>query len=252
MKKTVKILAIVIAVFFLLGALKNIIAKNMITGTLSAVSHVPVKADGVNLSFFAASIRVKGLKVYNPSGFPEKLMASIPEIFIDFEPNDLFKGRGHFKNVKLNLQELIVVRDKTGRLNVDAVKPTEQQKKDTKAKSKPPAGRQAPKLLIDRLTLSIGKVTYKDYSSGGEPSVQHFDINIENRVYEHIDNPTAVVSLLMFEALTRTTLSRLVNLDLDSFKEGGIQALSKGLGLVNEGSDAVQNTTKQILNIFSK
>ena len=108
-----------------------------------------------------------------------------------------------------------------------------------------------PKLMIDKLSLSIGKVVYKDYSQGGQqPQVQTFDINIQNREYRNIDNPSAIVSLVMFEALTRTSLSRLANLDLDSFKEGGIQALSKGLGVVSDGTDVVQNTTKQLLNLI--
>ena len=56
----------------------------------------------------------------------------------------------------------------------------------------------------------------------------------------------------MFEALTRTTLSQLTNLDISSFKEGGLQALSKGLGLLSDGTGAAQNTAKQILNLFKK
>ena len=251
MKNLVKVLLAIAALFLLMGLMKNVIAQNILTGAISAVAHVPVKAGGVEVRFSPASIRIKDLKVYNPSGFPDKLMLTMPQVFIDFVPGELLKGRAHLREVRLDLEELVVVRDSKGRLNVDAVKPTEHEKNEARQKAKAPAGQKAPQLFIDKLSLSIGKVVYKDYSTGSaQPSVQTFDINIRNREFRNIDNPTAIVGLLMFEALTRTTLSRLVNLDVNAFKEGGIQALSKGLGLVNDGSEKVQNTTKQILNLF--
>ena len=250
MNKIVKNIILAVVVVLALGFFKNGLAQSILTGTMSSVAHVPVRIGGVDLSFLSASIRIKNLEVHNPSGFSDKLMASIPQIFIDFEPSELFKGRAHFKEVRLDLKELTVIKDKNGRLNVDAVKPTEKQKNEAKQKAKAPAGSKPPKLLIDKLSLSIGKVVYKDYSRGGQPQVQTFDINIQNREYRNIDNPSAVVSLVMFEALTRTSLSRLANLDINSFKEGGIDALSKGLGVVSDGTDVVQNTTKQLLNLI--
>ncbi len=250
MKKPLKILISVVVILFALGLAKNMLAQTILSGAISRAAHVPVQIGSVHLSFLSASIRVKNLRVYNPSGFQEKLMMDVPQIFIDFEPGALAQGQAHFKEVRLDLKEIIVVRDKQGRLNVDAAKPTEQQKRESKEKAKTAPGRKAPKLLIDKLYLSIGRVIYKDYSTGGEPFTQTFDINIKDREYSNIDNPAAVVSLVMFEALTRTTLSRLANLDVNAFKEGGIQALSKGLGLVNDGTDAVQDTAKQLLNLL--
>ena len=251
MNKIVKFVVLAIVIVLALGFFKNGLAQSVLTGTLSNVAHVPVRVGSVDLSFFSASIRIKNMEVHNPHGFSEKRMASIPQIFIDFEPGELFKGRAYFKEVRLDLKEMTVIKDKNGRLNVDTVKPTEQQKNEAKQKAKTPEGSKPSKLLIDKLSLSIGKVVYKDYSQGAQPQVQTFDINIQNREYHNIDNPSAIVSVVMFEALTRTSLSHLANLDVDAFKEGGIQALSKGLGVVSDGTDVVQNTTKQLLNLFN-
>ena len=254
MKKLLKLAAIIVAVFLVLGVVKNGIAQTILTSTLSSVMHVPVKVGSVDLGILSASGRIKNLKVYNPAGFPDRLMLHIPQIFIDLEPGELFQGRAHFKAVKLELKELNVIRDKSGRLNVDAVKPTQtQQEQAKKAEKAKKAGEVAKpqKLLIDKLTLSIGRVTYKDYSAGGEPAIQIFDVNIQNREYLNIDNPTALVSVIMFEALTRTTLSKLADLDLHSFKEGGLTALSESLGAVGNSAEAVQNTAKNLLNLFN-
>lgn len=251
MKKPVKILLFAVVVIFGLSVAKNGITQAILTSALSGAAHVPVKIGGVNLSFLSASIRLKDINVHNPSGFKDRWMAQIPQVFIDFEPGELFQGRAHFKEVRLDLKEMTVVRNKDGRLNVDSVKPTTEQKKEAKQKAKPASGQKPPKLMIDKLSLSIGRVVYKDYSAGGEPQIQTFDINIKDREYTNIDDPSAVVSLLMFEALTRTSLSSLANLDVNAFKEGGIQALSKGLGVVGDGTDVVQNSAKQLLNLLN-
>ena len=250
MKKAIQIVVIVIVALVALSVFKNAVAQSILTSTLSNVAHVPVRVGSVNISFISASIRLKNLQVHNPSGFPESLMVDMPQIFIDFEPSELFHGRARFKEVRLDLKEMTVIRDKNGHLNVDAVKPTAQQKAAAHEKAKPAEGAKPPKLFIDKLYLSVGKVVYKDYSGGGEPAVQTFDINIKDKEYTNIDNPAAVVSLVMYEALTRTALSRIANLDVNSFKEGGIQALSQGLGLVSDGTDTVQTATKQLLNIL--
>ncbi len=143
------------------------------------------------------------------------------------------------------------MKNKDGKLNIDTVKPSPEEKKEAQEKARPEPGKPAPKLMIDKLTLSIGRVIYKDYSAGGEPQVQTFDVNIQNREFTNIDNPSTIVSLLMFEALTRTTLSSLANLDVNAFKEGGLSALSKGLGVVGEGTDVVENKAKELLNLFN-
>ena len=251
MKKLIKLFVIAAIVVVGLGIVKNGIAQVILTSALSKAVHVPVKIKSVNLSFLSASINLKGMNVHNPSGFNDKLLAEIPHIFIDFEPGELLKGRAHFKEVRLDLKEMTVIKNKDGKMNVDSVKPSPTEKRTAKEKAKPETGDKPPKLMIDKLSLSIGRVVYKDYSAGGDPVVQVFDINIKDREYTNIDDPAAIVSLLMFEALTRTTLASLASLDVNAFKEGGIQALSKGLGVVGDGTDIIQNKAKELLNLLN-
>ena len=246
-KKPVKMLVLVLVALVVLTVAKNGIAQAMLTSAISQAAHVPVRIGGLDLSFLKASIRIKNFQLSNPAGFPDRLMMDVPQVYIDFDPGALFKGRVHFQEVKLDLKELVVIKDKNGRMNVDAAKPTDKEKKESHEKAKQASGGKTPKLNIDKLTISIGRVVYKDYSAGGAPQVQTFDINIQNREYNNIQDPTQVVSLVMFEALTRTSLSRLANLDIDSFKEGGIQALAKGLGVVSDGTDTAATAAKQLL-----
>ncbi len=249
-KSALKILTAAALVFVLLGMLKNGIVQGILSASLSKVMHVSVKIGGAKVSFLASSMNLRNVRVYNPRGFPEKLMVEAPQVAIDFEPQALLKGVFHFKEVKLNLKQVTVIKDKHGRLNVNALKPTEKEKEKVAPRVKEGENKPKTKLQIDRLQLTVGRVVYKDYSRGGEPQVQQFDVNINNRVYTHIDNPTALVSLIMVETLTRTTLGRLAELDLGVFRDTATKALGGGLSLVEGGAGTLEDTAKGLFDLF--
>ncbi len=253
MNGKLKVVVAIVVVLVVLNVAKNMIVQAAICAGASKAAKVPVKIGSTRFSFLASSIDLRDLRVENPRGFPEKLMIHAPQVKIDVEPMDLFKGIAHFEEASLNLKEVIVVKNREGKLNIDAVKPTPEEKqadKERAAETKKTAGKKT-KLQIDKLSLTIGRVVYKDYSSGGkEPNVQVFDVNIKDRVYTNIDNPTAIVRIIMFEALTRTTLSRLAGLDVGIFKDGALGAVSGGLGVVSDGTQAVENQTKKVLSLF--
>ncbi|MGH7198456.1 MAG: AsmA family protein [Candidatus Omnitrophota bacterium] len=243
MNNKIKILIIVIAAFIAFSFVKNTFFQTAIGAALSKAAHVPVSIGSTSVRFLTSSIHLKNIKFRNPKGFPGSLMVDIQEVFIDFDPGALFKGQAHFEEVKLNLKEVIVVKNREGLLNVEAVKPTEAEKQKPKRQK----GKGEPaKLRIDRLYLTVGRVVYKDYSAGGEPAIQTFDVNIENREYRNIEDPSVVVSLIMFEALTRTTLSRLANLDVGTFKQG----FSGGLDTVATSAGSLEEKVKGVLGLF--
>ena len=244
MPNPVKILIIVLAVLVVGSFLKNGIFQSILNGALSKAAHVPVRIGGTSVRFLSSGITLKKIKVYNPKGFPEKLMVDAPLVSIDFDPPALFKKQLHFKDIQLNVKEVVVIKNREGNLNVNAMKPTEEDKKKSK---KGEAKGQMPSLMIDRLSLTVGRVVYKDYSGGGAPSVQVFEINIQDRVYTNIQNPSVLVSLIMSEALARTTLSRIANLDIGSFTDLSDQATN----LVGGGADKMENTAKNILKMFN-
>jgi uncharacterized protein involved in outer membrane biogenesis len=250
MNKTLKFLVAFVAVVILLCFFKNFLVQSALSSGLSKAAHVPVKIGSTDVKFISSSIRLKNISIHNPKGYPEKVMLSAPVVFIDFEPKDLMQGKAHFKEVRLDLKEVIVIKNKDGKLNIDALKPTPQEKEKQKKTKEDRAKGKAPKLMIDNLYLSIGRVVYKDYSKGGEPSIQEFNIDIKERQFKHIDNPSSVVSLIMFEALTHTTLSRLANLDLSMFKDGAMGVLSEGLGLVGDGANTFEDTAKSVAGLF--
>jgi len=250
--KIVKSIIVVGVVLFVLILAKNLLIQSILGTSISRAAHVPVSIGNTDVSFLKSSIRLKEIRVKNPSGFKESLMLHMPLIAINFDLPAFFKGTAHFQEIRLNLAEVVVVKNKDGKLNIDAVKPKDADKaKQQKAREDSKAKGKAPKLMIDKLYLTIGRVVYKDYSSGGkEPAVQTFDINIKDRVYTNIDNPSGIISLIMVEAITNTTLARLAGLDISIFKDGALGAVSGGLGVVGDGAENLEKTAKGIASLF--
>ena len=248
MKKPVKMAVIALTALLALGFVKDAIVHTVLAGSLSKIAHVPVKISSVQVSFLRGSIRLRGLRVYNPRGFGDKLMLDVPQVYIALDTGALFQKRLHFREVKINLKELTVVKNKEGRLNIHALKPGEDEHE--REKKQPKKAPKAPKMAMDKLSLSVGQVVYKDYTGPGAPAIQTFHLNMVEREYYNIQNPKALVSLIMFEALTNTTLSRIANLDLGFFKQIGTQAFSDGLGFMGDGKDALEKAAKKLVNLL--
>jgi len=105
---------------------------------------------------------------------------------------------------------MVVVKNKDGLLNVDALKVAqkpdkpakvpEEKKKKKKKKTKPMS------MQIDALTLNIGKVVYKDYSRGEPPSVEAYDGGIKGKTYKNITSAQKMAVLIMVEAMGQTAI----------------------------------------------
>ena len=250
--KKIKFIVSVIAVFLFLGFAKNMIVQAAIAGSISAAAHVPVEISKTSAMLSSSSIRLGGFRALNPNGFPEKVMLDVPSIWVQYDPPSFFKGQAHFKEVGIDLRELRVIKNRDGKLNIDSVKPTrEENEKRRKAAETSQANRKPMKLKIDKLTLSIGRVVYVDYSVGGSPQTQVFEIGIRDRLFTNVEDATTLVNLVMFEALRRTTLSRILNMDLSLFKNGAFGAFDEGMNLFSGSSQKVEDTAKNLLQLFN-
>src|SRR5262245_12293515 len=133
--KPLRIVIVAAVIVFALTMAKNVIIQSALASGISAAAHVPVSIGSTDMSFMKSSIKVKGLRVRNPRGFKEPLMLDMPLIGIQVDVPALMKGKAHFQEIRLDLKEVVVVKSKDGKLNIDAVKPKEEDKKQ-QAKAK--------------------------------------------------------------------------------------------------------------------
>ena len=226
--KRLKTLAIVlVAILIGLAVIKNVIVKFAVIHGVKAVTGLGVSIDHIDLGILKTQVSVKGVKVLNPKEFDEPVMVSMPELYVDYDLGALLQGKTHLEVVRLNLDELTVVKNAEGKVNVHSLKVVKEQEKPSTPKS---AAKPSP-LRIDLLELQIGRVVYKDYSKGAPPTIRAFSVNINER-YEHVTSPQALGSMILVQALAKTTIAQAANLDLDGLRETatrGIRGITTGL-----------------------
>lgn len=222
MKAFLKVLVVLVAVVVLAGIFKDAIAKTAVQSGVQSLTGLKLRMKSLNVGLSNTRLGIQELKLHNPSNFPkDPVMVDMPEIYVDYKLSDILMGKIHLEEVRLNLKEVVIVKNEKGELNLDHLKQIGGKEKKAPTKAEPqapepsaPAKPKKTNLLIDQLDLKIGKVIYKDYSKGGAPKVQEFKVNV-NQQHQNITDPNALVAIIVANALMNTTIANLANLDME-------------------------------------
>ena len=231
-RKIIIIPAIVFAIIIVLFFGKNMIIKTSVTTGVKAMTGLKLSIRSMNIGVFKSLIGINGLQLHNPQGFEDDLMIDLPEIYVDYNLGAFMKGKTHLEEVRLHLQEFIVVKNGAGELNLDSlkvVKAAEDEKEGEVGTEKDDGEKEKtkmPDIQIDLLALKIDKVIYKDYSKGTSPKVKEYNVNIDER-YENITDPQSIGRLIIVEALKNTTIARLANFDIEKLQKGLAETVRK-------------------------
>jgi len=234
MKKLIMIVVIILVIALAFSFTKNIIAKTAISAGVKAITGLKLSMRSMNVGIVNTLIGIRGLELFNPPAFKDRLMVSMPEIYVDYDLGSFLKGKVHLEEVKLNLKEFVVVKNEKGELNLDSLKMVKEKKEKQPSKE----AKAPPKIQIDALELKIGKVLYKDYSAGSPPKVREFNVNINER-YENITNPYALGSLIVFKALMNTTIANLADFDLGPLTDELGETLGKASKMAQEAASKI-------------
>ena len=228
MKKLGGLLVILIILVVGLTLTKNIMARTGIVTGVKAITGLEMQLDSVNVGVLKPVLGLNGLKILNPSGFDERVMADFPEIFAHYDLGGFLKGKVHFEELRINLAELIVVKNKNNQVNINSLKSL-----------MPPkgGGGKPPEIRIDALNLKIGKVIYKYFVLGKE-QLREFNINMDEN-FKDITDPKALANLILVKALSKTTIPSLANIDL-----GGLKSQLSG-AVTEQAQGMVQNVKEK-------
>ncbi|MBU1146725.1 MAG: AsmA family protein [Candidatus Omnitrophica bacterium] len=238
MKKLFSIIIIIVVILIASIFTKNIIAKTVVSTGVRAVTGLKLDMKSFNIGVFRSAIDINNLRLFNPRQFEDRLMIDIPEIYVDYDLGALLTKKVHLEEVRLNLNEFIVVKNKEGELNLDSLKAVKEQKET--AKKSPKKKTKTSNLQIDVLELKIGRVIYKDYYNRATPSVREYKVNINER-YENIDDPKKLANLIVLKALMNTPIANLTGFDLGLLDEG----LGATLGAALKAGETVTDTAKE-------
>lgn len=198
--KPVKIIVIVLAVLIGLGIVKDQVIKAAVQVGASQVLRTNVRVGGFSFGILRQSVRIKAFKIDNPKGFPKGSMLDVTQVGVDYDLPALLGGKLHFPLVILDLNEMVVVKNPDGILNVDALKVAE------KKEAEPEKPLKLLSLKIDVLRLNVNKVIFKDYTQGKEPLIQVFDVNLKDKTYKDIQSAQQLAALIMVEAMKPTAI----------------------------------------------
>ena len=229
MKKFIIVLGVVVFSLACIVILKDQIVKSVVTRAAATVIGTPVHMDSFSFSILRSSIRISGLKIYNPSGFPQGILVSCSKINVIYDRAALFKRKLHLVFLEIELDEMGLTKNKEGELNVDSLKVAQ-----TSEPSKPMPMR------IDLLTLGIGKIVYKDYSVGTEPAVRVQDVNI-HKSYKDITSAEQLAVLILAEPVKAAGIKAAKIYGVAMLT--GVAALPVGIAATFLGKDSVQQTT---------
>jgi hypothetical protein len=251
MKKIVIYLAVALLLFSAVILARNIIVKNLIISGIQAITGFRISLKDIELGLISPSVSIKNLQIFNPAGFSDKIMASIPELYVHYDPGAFLKGKVHLWGIRLRLAEFFIVQNENSQLNLNSLAVL-LPKQDSKKKP--------PEVLIDVLDLKIGKIIYKADLLG-----RTLDREFRLDINEHLRNVTGLkvlVDLIISRALSNSGISNnlkslnrisqaIVEEAQSKINEAQAQAKKAGQNLEDAAKGAVENTG-QDLNAASK
>jgi len=254
-KKLVGIMVGIAIALLVVAIAKDIVIKTMVEKGVEIVTGLKLDIGTLKVGVLKPVVDIKDLKLFNAAGFKDRTMIDMPEIYVDYDLAAIFKNRIHLNEVRIDLKEFDVIKNEQGVLNLDSLKVVQAEKEGKKPAEK--AAGKAAEIQIDNLKLRIGKVIYKDYSKGGVPDVKEFDLNL-NESYSNINNPYAVVSLIVVKALMNTTIAGVTGFDLKGLSGtisgplgsaqelvgGAMDKATQAVGTAQESVKTVTETTK--------
>ena len=245
MKKPLTILIGILAILIALSFVKDLLIKVSVEKGVQIATGLPLKIQGFRVGILRTLIDIKNLKLYNPEGYPDKVMLDMPQIYVDYNLASIFKGKVHFQDMRINLKEFYVVKNKDGEVNLNSlnvVKEEKEEKKKKKAQKK--VSKKALGIQIDNFEIKIGKVIYKDYSQGPEPVVREMEINIDER-FQNIKDLKTLISLILVKSLAGTPIARLADVDINAMKRSISGTLSGEQDAANEAAVKAQESWDQ-------
>ena len=217
MKRLRKIGIGILVVLITILALRDALILSAATMVGSHIIGAPLRIESFSSSVFTRTVRMKGVTLGNPRGFPHETMLSVPEVTVSCDLLALLRGKLHVPLLVLNIHEVVIVRNKEGALNVEelpVIKQSGQSKEPSEdgaeqaAKSKPKP-KSPPKMLpmqLDVVKLNLDRVVFKDFSKGDEPAIRVYETPLRNKTLKDITSVQQLAVLVMAHALAPTAI----------------------------------------------
>ena len=184
MKRLIKWLFILvaIAVAIVVGLLlsKDAILKAAVEQQIRAQTGMDAKIGRLSLGLLTPVVTIENLKIHNTPEFGGAPFLDIRELHVEYDRDALAQRKLRITLLRLNLEELTVVRNATGTTNISTLK------------EQPPA---SPTKLagdvefrgVDVMNLSLGKIQLIDLKEPRNNRIRN--VNLQNQVFHNVRTP---------------------------------------------------------------
>ena len=182
MKKIVKILLktigiVVLVIIFLLAAIRLAappLAVRIANKKLPGIIGTEASIGGIKLKLSRGYLSLRDIRVSQPDGYGEGLLLKIPEVYVRIKLASLLHPPLTIEEVALNDAVANVIKDKGGRLNLEAlIPPTTSASPPAGAKKEKKEERASPAvILVEKVSISNFSFSYTDSSFSAETLVE--------------------------------------------------------------------------------
>ena len=225
MKKLLwKILAALVALVVILFLARNFIARLSVEYGAKKITGFPLTIGSIDLGLFSSKVDVHDLKLMNPSEFSEKTFVDMPQLYIDYRLGSMMSGAPHVNEMRINIKQLIVVKNDKGETNAQ------------KLKSVVSSGKSSSKYYVDSLHIHVGTVIIKDFSRP-KPTERNISLNVD-ATYKNISDSTDITRLVLLTVMSQV---RLPEIGINT------EDLKKNLGdVTNQAGKALQGAADTV------
>lgn len=216
--------------FLLIGA--ALAAFLSCSAAVSAVSAnlleqaVGVKVSVSRFSFhpYPLKLGLYGIKIHNPPGFKEKVLADVPEIYFEVNPLAILKGKIHVREVRLSIEDIAIERNAQGKINLNEMIRLLNEKQKAAAKPKPSQPAPAPRdpqtppapekpkskpkqipVTVDRVLVNLGDARFVE-SGKSSVSEKRIKLNVRDFELKNVTDPASVTEQIVVMILKKMGL----------------------------------------------
>ncbi len=176
-------LTLLILIILALASLRNTIAKLFIERFVGNKLGYKVILGDINIGITESEITLENLEVFEKKE-PFVRLIKAPLVYADYNLVDMAKGKIHIRLLKLDLDEITILR-KQGTHNIKSLK---ERIKELKRSLFSKERRKKSRINIERLVLSLKRIRLLDYSTP-VPRGMVINVNLREKVFKNITDP---------------------------------------------------------------
>lgn len=257
MKKLFGLILILVLIVAAVLFFRNQLTKYVVAEVVQSQTGLRLEIDDMDIGLTGTYVDINKMTLHNPIPFQDPVMISIPEVFVNYDLMSVMTSEIHLEEIRIDVDEFLVVKNADGKVNVEQIEVPGDGKKEKPAEPEPAPEEKGPgkTFRIDVFKLRIGKVIYKDYSKGGEPTQKVFNLNI-NEQFTNVTNLNSIIAFITFQALINTTIPQLANIDMSTFNKTMSDAIIQSKEILDKsikmGTEKLEKSTEDVKQLMEK